>query len=115
MKSRFLIGLLVLLAGFAFGQKDQRVLFTVKNQPVTVDEFLYIYTKNNGEKADFNKKSLQENLDLYKNFKLKVQYAKDQKLDTLPSIKTELAGYRKQLADSYLMDKEVTDKLIKEA
>lgn len=114
MKSNFLIALLICIASSTFAQKDQRVLFTVKSQPVTVDEFLYIYTKNNGDKADFSKKSLEENLNLYKNFKLKVQYAKDQKLDTLPSIKTELAGYRKQLADSYLMDKEVTDKLVKE-
>ncbi|MBL7830589.1 MAG: peptidylprolyl isomerase [Saprospiraceae bacterium] len=115
MKSRILLAFFTCVSLMLFGQKDQRVLLTIKGQPVTVDEFLYIYTKNNGAKADFSRASLEENLNLYKNFKLKVQYARDLKLDTIPSTKTELAGYRKQLADSYLMDKEVTDKLIKEA
>ena len=36
-------------------------------------------------------------------------------LDTIPSLQDELEGYRRQLADSYLIDKEVTDKLIEEA
>ncbi len=115
MRFKLFLLLLIGTATLAFSQKDQRTLLTIKGQPVSVDEFLYIYTKNNGSKADFSRSSLEENLNLYKNFKLKVQYAKDMKLDTVPATKTELAGYRKQLADSYLMDKEVTDKLIREA
>lgn len=35
-------------------------------------------------------------------------------LDTIPALKKELEGYRTQLANSYLIDKEVTEKLIKE-
>ncbi|MDX1666793.1 MAG: peptidylprolyl isomerase, partial [Saprospiraceae bacterium] len=35
--------------------------------------------------------------------------------DTIPALKQELAGYRQQLADSYLIDREVTEKLIAEA
>lgn len=96
-------------------QNEDAVLFTVKNNPVTVGEFLYIYSKTNRDKADFSKASLEEYLDLYTKFKLKVQRAKDMQLDTIPALQKELAGYRKQLADSYLLDKEVTDKLIKEA
>lgn len=115
MKTKFLTLVFGFISVLSFGQKDMRTLMFIKGQAVPVDEFLYIYTKNNGAKADFTKASLDENLNLYKNFKLKVQYAKDLKLDTLQSIKTELAGYRKQLADSYLMDKEVTEKLIHEA
>ncbi len=95
-------------------QQNDPVLFSVNGTPVHVSEFNYIYTKTNGDKADFSKKSLQEYLDLYVKFKLKVQKAKDMQLDTVPSLNAELAGYRKQLADSYLIDREVTDKLIKE-
>ncbi len=91
------------------------VLFTVGNTPVHQSEFVYIYTKTNGASADFSKKSLEEYLDLYIKFKLKVQKAKEMRLDTLPNLKAELDGYRRQLADSYLMDREVTDKLIQEA
>ncbi|MDX1943209.1 MAG: peptidylprolyl isomerase [Saprospiraceae bacterium] len=95
-------------------KQDDPVLFTVDNTPVHLSEFKYIYTKTNGQTADFSKKSLQEYLDLYVKFKLKVQKAKEMRLDTIPSLQTELAGYRKQLADSYLIDREVTDKLLKE-
>ncbi len=95
--------------------QDDPVLFTVEDTPVHVSEFKYIYTKTNGEKADFSKKSLEEYLDLYTKFKLKVQKAREMKLDTIPTLINELAGYRKQLANSYLIDREVTDKLIEEA
>lgn len=97
------------------GQKSDPVLFTVAGNPVHVSEFLYIYSKTNREKADFSKASLEEYLDLYTKFKLKVQRARELKLDTIPSLKQELEGYRQQLADSYLLDKEVTEKLIKES
>jgi peptidyl-prolyl cis-trans isomerase SurA len=96
-------------------QKDDPVLFSVNDVPVHLSEFKYIYTKTNGQKADFSRVSLQEYLDLYTNFKLKVQKARDMKLDTITSLQQELAGYRRQLADSYLIDREVTDKLVEEA
>ena len=105
--------LLVNLSLLAQGNEDP-VLFTVENTPVHQSEFNYIYTKTNGDKADFSKKSLEEYLDLYVKFKLKVQRAKDMKLDTIPALQQELEGYRKQLANSYLVDKEVTERLTKE-
>ena len=111
--------LFVLVALFLpFGinaQNEDPVLFSVKNNPVHVSEFLYIYSKTNRDKANFSKASLEEYLDLYTKFKLKVQRAKDMQLDTIPALQQELAGYRQQLADSYLLDKEVTEKLIREA
>lgn len=99
----------------AIRAKSDPVLFTVAGKPVHVSEFLYIYSKTNREKADFSKASLEEYLDLYTKFKLKVQRARDLKLDTIPNLKQELEGYRQQLADSYLLDKQVTEKLIQEA
>lgn len=91
------------------------VLFTVDDQPVPVSEFEYIYTKTNGPRADFSLPSLSEYLELYKKFKLKVREARAMQLDTLPSLRQELAGYRKQLANNYLIDKEVTNMLLDEA
>jgi peptidyl-prolyl cis-trans isomerase SurA len=91
------------------------VLFTVHGNPVKVSEFRGIYTKSNQEKADFSRASLETYLDLYTKFKLKVQKARDLKLDTLPALRTELEGYRRQLAASYLVDKEVNDALVTEA
>jgi peptidyl-prolyl cis-trans isomerase SurA len=97
-----------------FAQQDDPVLFSVDKTPVTVSEFKYIYSKTNQEKADFSEASLREYLDLYEKFKLKVQRAKDMRLDTVPALRQELDGYRTQLANSYLVDKEVTDRLIRE-
>jgi peptidyl-prolyl cis-trans isomerase SurA len=117
MTRQFLVVLtLVLGCNFQlFAQSDDPVLFTVNNDPVHVSEFEYIYTKTNGEKADFSRKSLREYLNLYVKFKLKVEKAKEMQLDTIQSLQRELEGYRRQLADSYLIDKEVTENLIREA
>ena len=93
-------------------QADDDVLFTVGDKPVTVGEFRYIYGKTNGEAATFSRESVMEYLDLYERFKLKVARAHDMGLDTITALKTELEGYRKQLADNYLIDREVTDPLV---
>ena len=63
----------------------------------------------------FRSPACREYLDLYTKFKLKVREAYAMRLDTITSLKTELDGYRKQLAESYLTDKEITDRLVKEA
>jgi len=117
MTKRLILGLLavICLQISLFGQKNDPVLFTVADNPVNLSEFNYIYSKTNGEKANFSRASLEEYLDLYVKFKLKVQRAKEMQLDTIPALKRELAGYRQQLANSYLVDKEVTERLVKEA
>lgn len=99
----------------AYAQKEDPVLFTVGKTPVNVSEFEYIYAKTNGRNADFSRESLQEYLDLYVKFKLKVQRAREMQLDTIAALKEELDGYRKQLADSYLINREVTERLVREA
>lgn len=105
-----------LTIGGLFAQNnDERVLFSVENVPVSVEEFTYIYSKTNGEQADYSEASLQEYLDLYVKFKLKVQRAKDMQLDTIVALQEELAGYRRQLADSYLIDRAIGDRLVEQA
>lgn len=96
-------------------QTNDPVLFTVDNVPVRVSEFSYIYSKTNQDKADYSEASLREYLDLYIKFKLKVTRARDMQLDTVDALRKELEGYRRQLANSYLVDKEVTEKLVEEA
>ncbi|MEO6132999.1 MAG: peptidylprolyl isomerase [Saprospiraceae bacterium] len=105
----------ILWASSLKAQTKDPVLFTVEGQPVLASEFTYIYSKNNRDDADFSQASLREYLDLYTKFKLKVREAYAMGLDTVTSLKNELDGYRKQLADSYLNDKEVTDRLVHEA
>jgi len=110
----FFFALLLLGALPAMAQEDP-VLFTVNDNPVHVSEFKYIYEKSNGKEANYSEASLDKYMELYKNFKLKIARAREMKLDTIPALKRELDGYRKKLANSYLIDKEVTNHLAKEA
>ena len=77
MINRLILWMICLCLGSltAYAQNDP-VLFTVEQTPVHLSEFKYIYSKTNGEKADFSRESLREYLDLYVKFKLKVQRAK---------------------------------------
>jgi len=95
-------------------QTNDPVLFSIDESEVRVSEFKYIYEKNNADKADYSQKSITEYLELYKRFKLKVAKARSQGLDTIKTLQEELNGYRKQLAATYLKDKEISEKLVDE-
>ena len=105
---------ILLVATTLSAQTDDTVLMTVADKDVTVGEFRYIYEKNNGDGANYSPMSLNEYIDLYIKFKLKVAEAKAMGLDTISVLNKELDGYRKQLTDSYIMDKEVIKALTKE-
>ena len=68
---------------------------TVNGQPVLRSEFEYSYNKNNSEGV-IDKKSVEEYVDLFVNYKLKVAAAIDAHYDTLTSFKKEFAQYRDQ-------------------
>lgn len=110
------VSALFFVSAFAQPGADTRTLFTVGGDKVSVNEFQYVYNKNNiNNQADYSEKSLRDYLNLYENFRLKVKEAEAMQLDTISSLKSELEGYRKQLAKSYLTDREISDKLIEEA
>lgn len=114
--SSFLAAALVLAVSVSHAQQKSNdpVLLTVGKTQVTKSEFESVYHKNN-TKDDNTKESLEKYLELYINFKLKVQEAEEMGMDTVSSFKDELKGYRKQLAQPYLTDKDVNEKLLKEA
>lgn len=86
----------VMLSGtMAFAQQVDPVIMTVNGQPVSRSEFEYSYNKNNSEGV-IDKKTVAEYVDLFVNYKLKVQAALDAKLDTLTSFKQEFMTYRDQ-------------------
>lgn len=98
------------------GSSSEPVLFTVQGEPTSLKEFLYVYNKNNFTHDSLNRQEdLREYLDLYVNFKLKVQEAKESGMHTKQAFIDELSGYKKQLATPYLTEKAVTEKLIREA
>ncbi len=94
MKKGTLIAALLLVGGAASAQDDPTVM-TVNGVPVARSEFEYSYNKNNAAGV-IDKKTVEEYVDLFVNYKLKVAAALDAKLDTLTSFKKEFAQYRDQ-------------------
>src|ERR1035437_5665249 len=102
------------LSGCMFAQTTDPVIMKINNKPVLKSEFEYIYNKNNTNNS-LDKKTLDEYVDLFINFKLKVEEARTQGIDTTKSFITELAGYRSQLTKPYLTDSKVDDAILHEA
>ena len=101
------LGILLLTATTVFAQNSDPVIMTVNGQPVLRSEFVYSYNKNNSEGV-IDKKTVDEYVDLFINYKLKVMAALDEHLDTLVSFKQEFATYRdQQVKPSFLSDKDM--------
>jgi len=90
------------------------MLMKINGKPVLKSEFEYIYNKNNSNNS-LDKKTLDEYVDLFVNFKLKVEEAKAQGIDTTKSFINELSGYRSQLTKPYLTDAKVDESVLQEA
>ena len=79
----------------------------INGQPVSRSEFEYSYNKNNSEGV-IDKKSVEEYVDLFVNYKLKVEAAKDAHLDTLKTFKDEFTSYRdQQIRPAFITDADV--------
>ena len=101
------LGILLTMATTLFAQNDDPVIMTVNGQPVLRSEFVYSYNKNNSEGV-IDKKTVEEYVDLFINYKLKVMAALDEHLDTLVSFKQEFATYRdQQVKPSFFSDSEM--------
>lgn len=94
--------------------ENDPVIMTINGNPVTKSEFEYIYNKNNSANS-IDKKTLDEYVDLFVNFKLKVEEAKAQGLDTTKAFVKEYSGYRAQLAKPYMLDKQAEEAAVEEA
>ncbi|MDG1148229.1 MAG: peptidylprolyl isomerase [Crocinitomicaceae bacterium] len=112
MNKLLLIALTLTLSLSSFAQDP--VIMTINDQEITKSEFLQIYLKNNND-PQYDKVSLDEYMELFKKFKLKVAEAEALGYDTIPKLVKELGGYRKQLALPYLIDSAKNESLIKEA
>ncbi len=107
-----------MLVGCSFlhveAQDKYTAVLTVDGEPTSLEEFENIFRKNNRDSA-ITAQALDEYMELFINFKLKVKEAKEAGLDTVKKFKTELEGYRAQLARPYLTDADKLNDLVKEA
>ena len=112
MKRNLVLLLTCLLGLSAFAQEDP-VLMRINGKDITRSEFEYIYNKNNSLN-ELEAKTLNEYVDLFVNFKLKVAAAEAAGIDTTRAFREELDGYRRQLAKSYLTDEKAEEAYVRQ-
>ncbi|MEY3500957.1 MAG: hypothetical protein RL308_2626 [Bacteroidota bacterium] len=115
MKQLF-FGLLLSLNLIGFAQNSPKeVLFTIDSKPYYTDEFSRVYNKNLDLVKDESQKDLNQYLDLFIGYKLKINKAYKLGLQDGQQYQAELKSYRTQLSKNYTSDSKVTKELIEEA
>lgn len=113
---KVLVLLLVMMPALLFAQGwKSKTLVTIGDRNISAGEFMEVYEKNNVKSDVIDKKNVDDYLEMYINFKLKVIEAENLKMDTLPKFVKEYNGYRKQLAKPYFSNDAATEKLVEEA
>ncbi len=92
-----------------------QTLFTYGTNTVSKDEFLKAFNKNPDTTGDNKSQKMKEYLDMYINFKLKIQAARDEKLNQGETYKSEAENFRNQLAENYINEQANINGLIQEA
>ena len=103
MKIKSLVTIFVLCASNLMAQTNDPVIMKIAGKPVTRSEFEYSYNKNNSEGV-IDKKTVEEYVELFVNYKLKVQAALDERMDTLSSYKQEFRQYRDQQIRPFIIN-----------
>ena len=106
----------VVLTGLGAAQRSSKsdpVVMTVNGKDVKQNEFLYLFNKNNSQQAA--PQTIDEYVDMFVVYKLKVAAAEAAGLDTTATFRSEFDGYCADLATPYLKDSELEGKLLDEA
>ena len=112
MKKIILLSSLFALALSAGAQSaSDPVLMTINGKPVTKAEFEYSFHKNGNVEGAVEKKTVQEYVPMFINYKLKVAAAEAAGMDTLASFKKEFHTYRDMQLTPYLIDQTFIDSI----
>jgi len=114
----FLIGSILFSVSLQAQQKKPaapKPLFTAGGAGVSTDEFMYTYRKNHqNNPQDFTEEKVNEYLQLFINFKLKVAEARFRGLDTTAKFNTEFKTYREELKKPYRTEEDALEKLVQQ-
>jgi len=113
IKKSILLGLICLSLQVS-AQTDDPIVMKLGKEEIKLSDFVNAFLKNNDLKKT-SEELLREYIDLYTIFRLRCAEAEAMNLDTIASLQEELVGYRKQVSEKYLTDKEVNDKMLDEA
>ena len=104
MKKIFFAALALMSCGTMIGQgTSDPVIMRINGKNILRSEFEYSYNKNNSDGV-LEKKTVEEYVPLYVDFKLKVAEAERNGIDTLTSIRKELNGYKEQMVKPTIVD-----------
>lgn len=111
MKKNWIISICLFCALSTSAQNNDPILLYVDNKPITRSEFEYSYNKNSGIDGAVEQKSIDEYIDMFINYKLKVVAAEKAKMDTLSSFKKEFTTYRNMQLTPLLVDNQFIDSI----
>lgn len=98
-----LTSLFLVVSFLLVSSKDKKgVIMTVDGEEVPTSEFLYLFQKNNQQQSQ--PQTLDEYLQLFEIYRLKVADAKRAGIDTVASFRKEIDGYRRELLEPYIAD-----------
>lgn len=106
-------GLILSAATAIYAKGKTAAIMTVDGEPVSTDEFVYLYGKNNLQQAE--PQTIDEYLPIFEVFRLKVAEAKSLGVDTLANFRKEVSQYRKDLLEPYIADTVFFNALVDEA
>lgn len=107
MKIKTLLVALSLTAGSAFAQTADPIIMTIGGKNITRSEFEYAYNKNAAE-STIDRKSIEEYVDLFVNYKLKVIAAEQAGIDTTAAFRKEFLMYRdQQVRPTFIVDDDI--------
>ena len=113
--TKIILGLLLTASSVSFAQTVKKeVLFTVDEKPYYTDEFSRVYNKNIDLVKDESQKDLNQYLELFVGYKLKINKANKIGLQNNVRYINELKSYRTQLSKNYTSDTKVTKALMEE-
>ena len=113
MKHKLFIASVILGSALLATAAKDPVLMKINGKDIKLSEFEYLYHKNSQQQLE--KETLEQYVDRFVTYKLKVADAEAQGIDTIPSFQKELAGYRNDIIKPFLEDTTVHERLVQEA
>lgn len=116
-----LLATVLLTAGALKAQQYDPVVIEVGGQQITRSQFMAEFDNSVGSRmtarttAAERRKAMDEYLDLYATFRAKMLDAHAQGFDTTPTLRREMAKYRKELAAPYLIDSSALNRIMRTA
>ena len=107
--------LLMFLATFSvWSQNKKNTFLYINKEPIETEEFVRLYKKNLDVIADEEQKDLDNYLELFISYKLRLAEARELGLDKEDGYLEEVSAYRKELALNYLEESKITETILEE-